>query len=283
MNNDESMIATLVRGQVLLTDEIEVTRPEAALEAMKVIIARAQKIEKITDQASQARASLVAQELQGLRKGLKANYDLAKAPINSAGRALDAIFHELDGPMEAEYKRVSREVAIYQAHIKREADLAAAKEEAKRLVEQKKVQAKLDEMRREREAAEIRLRMAEEEAEKKRAQDKLNKIDINIEAKNIELQLQKENIPLPTEEIVENKAPGGRGWVKYICTCTDPIKLYEAHPELIKWELRQSPAQSLAKHLDESGKALDSIPGLNIQKEGKMSFTGATAIRVHGE
>lgn len=282
MNNANAIVA-LVRGEPLQVDEITVTKPDQAIEAMQVIIARAQKIEKVSDQASQARASLIAQELQGLRKGLKANYDLAKAPINSAGRALDSIFHELDGPLEAEYKRVSREVAIYQAQIKREQELAAAKEEAKRIVEEKRVQAKLDELKREKEAQEMKLRMAEEEAEKKRIQAQINRTEVNIESKNIELQLQRENVPLPTEDIAEQKAPGGRGWTKYICTCTDPIKLFQSHPELIKWELRQSPAQSLAKHLDESGKALDSIPGLNIQKEGKMSFTGATAIRVHGE
>jgi uncharacterized protein YdaU (DUF1376 family) len=221
--------------------------------------------------------------LQGLRKGLKANYDLAKAPINSAGRALDTIFHELDGPLEIEYKRVTREVAIYQAELQRERDMAQAKVDAKRIVEEKKVQAKLDELRREKEQLQIRLKMAEEEAEKRRLQTQVNRTDINIESKNIELQLQRENVPLPMEEIPEQKAPGGRNWTKYICDCSDPIKLYQARPDLIKWELKQSPAQSLAKYLDENGQPLDSIPGLVIRKEGKTSFGAATAIRVHGE
>jgi hypothetical protein len=280
MNN---AIVALVRGEPLQVDEITVTKPEQAIEAMQIVIARAQAIEKVTDAASQRRASVVAQELQGLRKGLKANYDLAKAPINSAGRALDAIFHELDGPMEAEYKRIGNEVAIFQAQLQKERDMIQAKAEAKRIVEEKKVQAKLDELKREREQAAIRLRMAEEEREKKQAQDRLNRLDVNIESKNIELQLQRENVPLPMEEIPDERAPGGRNWTKYICTCTDPVKLFQSHPELIKWELRQSPAQSLAKYLDENGKALDSIPGLEIQKQGKTSFGAATAIRVAGE
>lgn len=280
MNN---AIVALVRGEPLQVDEITVTKPDQAIEAMKTVIARAQAIEKVTDVVTQARASMVAQELQGLRKGLKANYDLAKAPINSAGRALDSIFHELDGPMETEYKRVTREVAIYQAQLQKEADLRQAKEDAKRIVEERKVEAKLAELKREKEQLQMRLKMAEEEAEKKRLQAQVNRAEVNIESKNIELQLQRENVPLPIEDIPEQRAPGGRNWTKYICTCTDPVKLFQSHPELIKWELRQSPAQSLAKHLDETGKALDSIPGLHIQKEGKTSFGAASAIRVHGE
>jgi uncharacterized protein YdaU (DUF1376 family) len=278
-----SAIVALVRGEPLQVDEITVTKPEQAIEAMKIVIARAQAIEKVTDAASQSRASLAAQELQGLRKGLKANYDLAKAPINSAGRALDAIFHELDGPMEVEYKRITREVAIHQAAVQRERDMAQARVDAKRIVDEKRVQAKLEELKREKEQLQMRLKLAEEEAERKRIQAQVNRAEVSIESKNIELQLQRENVPLPPEEIPEEKLPGGRNWTKYLCTCTDPIKLFQSHPELIKWELRQSPAQSLAKHLDETGKALDSIPGLQIQKEGKTSFGAATAIRVHGE
>lgn len=276
-------IVALVRGLPLQVDEIEVTKPEQAIQAMQIVIARAQAIEKVTDGPSQSRASVIAQELQGLRKGLKANYDLAKAPINSAARAMDSLFHELDGPLEAEYKRITREVAIHQADIQRERDMAQAKAEAKRIVEEKKVQAKLDELKREKEQLQIKLRMAEEEAEKRRLQNQVNRTEINIESKNIELQLQRENVPLPIEEIPEQKAPGGRNWTKYICTCTDPVALFKSHPELIKWELRQAPAQSLAKYMDENGQALDSVPGLVIQKEGKTSFGAATAIRVHGE
>lgn len=280
MNN---AIVALVRGEPLLVDEITVTKPEQAIAAMKTVIGRAEAITEVTDGASQARASLVAQELQGLRAGLEANYHAAKAPIVSTGRAMDMVYHELDTPLETEYKRITRLVAMYQGELTRKRELAQAKVDAKRIVEERKAEAKLQELQREKEQAALRLKLAEEERERRQAQAQLNRLETSIEAKNIEMQLQRENLPVPVDEIPEQKPPGGRNWTKYVCECTDPVALFKSHPECIKWELRKAPAEALAKHLDESGQALDSIPGLKIQKEGRTSFGGAAAIRVHGE
>jgi len=278
----DNLIVALVKGEPLLTEDISVVKPEeASLEAMNAVVARAKALKVIVDESSLRKASLAAQELQGLRLGLKANYDRAKAPINSTGRAIDQIFHDLDGPLEAEYKRLDVLVSTYHAAKKREIELAERRKEAERRAAEERAKAKIRELEQEKERLALRLRMAEEAAEKRKADRELKRAEIDIEAAKIAAQVEQETI-MPDEPAPTPRVPGGRPWVQYICEITDVALLFKDHPELVKWALRQAAAQALAKSLDESGKPLV-VPGLSIRKLDRTSFPGATAIRVHGE
>jgi hypothetical protein len=272
-------ILTLVRGEVLKSDEITVLRP--ATEAMEAVIKRAQAITEVTDSKSQAKASLVAKELQGLRDGLEANYRAAKQPLLSTTRALDGLYKELDEPLAEQYRRMDAVISSFQDRERQKAEMAEIRIKAEQRVLEEKVKQKIRELERQKEELEFKLKQADDAREKAQANRGLTKVSTQIEAEKIGLEIQKENIPVQTTPIpVAPKPPGGRGWTQYHCEMTDPIALYNAHPELVKIELRQAAAQSLAKFLDESGKPLV-VPGMSIKKETRTSFAGASAIRIH--
>ena len=127
---EQNLIVGLVRELPLVVADCRVIKPEGSHKAMAQVLARAKKITEVTDERTQHEASRVAQELQGLRGGLKANYHNEKHPVTSYGRALDNVFKELDRPMEIEYKRIDKLVSLYQDDLRRESDLAKAKAEA---------------------------------------------------------------------------------------------------------------------------------------------------------
>lgn len=279
MNNVELR----VRGEPLLSEEITVLRPQEAMVAMEAVIKRAERITEVNDPKSQGKASLVAQELQGLRSGLEANYRAAKAPVLAATRALDTLYKELDQPLEVQYKRIDRLVSGYHDEQRRQQELAEARRKAEERRVEEEHNRKIRELQREKEEAERKARLAEDAREKQAAQRQAAKLKEKIQTEEITKQVERENLPVASIPEPINKPIGGRPWTEYIVEMTDPIALYNAQPELLKIELRLGPAKEFAKALDESGKPLDSIPGLKIQKTTRTSFIGAASIRVHGE
>jgi hypothetical protein len=277
----EATILTLVRGEPLKADEISVIRP--ATEAIEAVIKRAEAITEVTDSKSQAKASLVAQELQGLRSGLEANYRAAKQPLISTGRALDGLYKELDEPLLEQYRRMDALVSAFQDRENQKAEMAEIKIKAEQRVAEERAKEKIRELERQKQELEFKLKQADDAREKRQATQGLNKVSTQIEAEKIGLEIAKENIPVQTTPVpVAPKPPGGRPWTQYHCELLDPIALYNVHPELLKIELRQAGAQALAKSLDEGGKPLQ-VPGLSIRKETRTSFPGAAAIRIHGD
>jgi hypothetical protein len=284
--NDESVSLILVRGEPLRSGDIEVTRPTQALEMMNAVIERAKLIKKVSDPTSQNRASLCAAELKGILKNLKLAHDTAKNPLLATTRALDQLSKELQTPIQEQYNRMDRLVSGYQDELRRERELAEAKERAEKLRLEQEAAAKIHQLELEREQARIRARLAEERAEREKAEKEGRKLDTEIRAKEVELQLEKENLPVVKASIAEQPIPGGRKWTQYICKLIQPMtaealaSLFENHPEVLRIELRDAAAQALAKTLDEAGKPL-MVEGLTIQKQTRSSFQGAAAIRIH--
>jgi hypothetical protein len=277
----EVLITTLVRGEPLKSDEISVIRP--ATEAITAVIKRAKAILEVNDSKTQAKASLVAQELQGLRSGLEANYRAAKSPIISTGRALDGLYKELDEPLLEQYRRMDALVSSFQDKEKQKVEMAEAKIKAEERLIEERAKQRIRELERAKEELEFKLRQADDAREKNQANKSLNRVATQIEAEKIGLEIAKENVPVQTVPIpVAPKPPGGRPWTQYHVELVDPIALFNVRPELLKIELRLAAAQALAKSLDEGGKPLQ-VPGLSIRKETRTSFPGAAAIRIHGE
>src|ERR1700721_3046267 len=236
--SDESLI--LVRGEPLRSGDISIHKPQQAVEAMNAVIERAKVIKKVTDPVSQSRASLVAAELKGLLKGLELNYRTAKDPIIAVGRALDQLNRELEIPLKEQYNRMDRLVSGYQDEIRRERELAEAKERAEKQRLEQEAARKIAELEREREKLRLQAKLAEERAEREKAEKEGRKLDTEIRAKEVELQLEKENLPIVKAPVAEQPIPGGRSWTQYVIRLADPLtsdhiaSLLENHPELIK-------------------------------------------------
>lgn len=278
MNNN---IELLVDG--VPVQEITVSRHKDAMEAWETLIKRAKAIGEVTDAKSLARASLVGQELQGLRKGVRTNYDAAKAPLLSATRALDTLYHELDTPLSEALKIIDKKVSTFRDEERREQEMADARRRAEeRRVEEEHLR-KIKEFEREREEARIKLKLAEDAREKAAAQRAAAKAEEKIQTEQVSLQIERENIPVADIPVPVTKPSGGRSWTEYLVRMTNAIALHAVQPQLVKMELREGQAKEFAKALDEAGKPLDSVPGLEIRKTTRTSFTGAAAIRIHGE
>lgn len=278
MNNVE----LLVRGEPLLEGHITVTVPIEANKAMRAVIARAEKITVITDEQTHARASLIARELQGLRKGLETNYRAAKAPVLNAERALDGMYKELDGPLKDEYQRMDRLVSGYGEEQRREQARLDAARRAEECRIEEEAKAEVARLQRAKEEAELRARLEEDARAKKAAERQVNKLEEKIESVEVSAQIEKDSIPFP-EPVLTRKPIGGRRWTEYTVKMTDETALFAARPDLVKVELREGMAKELAKSMDDKGIALDSIPGLQITKVSRTSFTGASRIRIHGD
>lgn len=274
-------IELLVGGIPL--QEITVSRRKDAMAAWETLLKRAKAITQVSDVKSQAKAALVARELQGLRKGVEANYRAAKAPLLAATRALDTLFHELDSPLADALAIIDKLVSGFRDKQRLELEVAEATRKAEeRRLEQERVQ-KIRELERLKQEAEMRLKLAEDAREKAAAQRQVAKADSGIQTEQVALQIEKENLPVADIPREIPKASGTRPWTEYLVEMTDPIKLYGAQPQLLKIELRVGQAKEFAKALDEAGKPLDSVPGLQIRKTTRTSFTGAASIRIHGE
>lgn len=277
MNNIELLV-----GGVPL-QEITVSKHKDAMEAWETLLKRAKAIKEVTDVKSQAKAALVAQELQGLRKGVEANYRAAKAPLLAATRALDTLFHELDSPLDAALGIIDKLVSGFhdKQRLEQETAEATRKAEERRLEEERL--AKIRELERQKRDAEMKLKLAEDAREKQAAQRQAAKLTEKIQTEVVALQVERENLPVANIPQEIPKASGTRPWTEYLVEMTDPIALYNAQPQLLKIELRVGAAKEYAKSLDEAGKPLDSVPGLQIRKSTRTSFVGAASIRIHGE
>lgn len=278
---EQNLIVGLVRDEPLVVADCRVIKPDGPNRAMQQVLKRAEAIVAVSDEASQRRASTVAQELQGLRSGLKANYSNAKQPVVSLGRALDNTYNELDRPMEIEYKRIDKLVSAYQDGLRREAELARALAEAEQRERERKERERLIALENAKQEAEMRARMAESKRERREAERTAEALLPAIEAQRIAVEVETENVPVSFEE-APAKPPGGRVWTQYVVEMTDEFTLAREHPELVKITLKQAAAQEFAKTLDEAGKPLI-CKGLRITKTTRTSFTGAAAIRIDRE
>jgi multidrug efflux pump subunit AcrA (membrane-fusion protein) len=282
MAEQQELILGLVREQPLVVSDCRVIKPEGPNRAMAQVLKRAEAITEVNNEATQRQASTVAQELQGLRGGLAANYRSAKQPVTSFGRALDNVFHELDRPMELEYRRIEKLVSAYQDQIRRQAELAKAQQEAEQRERERQERARLAALERAKQEAELKARLAESARERREAERAASALTPAIEAQKIALAVETENAPITFEDPPPEKPPGGRVWTQYIVEMTDPVALAIEHPELVKIELRQEQAQAFAKNLDEAGKPMV-CKGLIMKKVTRTSFTGAAAIRIDKE
>lgn len=275
---ENDLIIGLVRDEPLVVADCRVIKPDGPNRAMQQVIKRAQLVTEVTDETTQRKAATVAQELQGLRAGLKANYTNAKQPVTSLGRALDNTFHELDRPMELEYRRIDRLVSGYQDNLRRAAELAKAKAEAEQRERERIEQERLLKLQRAKEEAEIRARLSEDARERAEAKRLADSLTPAIQTQQIAIELESENLAVPQDE-PPAKPPGGRVWIQYQVELIDPIAVALEHPELVNITLRAAAAQEFAKSLDEAGKPMVA-KGLKMQKFTRTSFVGAAAIRI---
>jgi hypothetical protein len=272
------LIVAHVRDLPLVVADCSVIKPPGPNAAMQQVLKRAAGITDVFDETSQRKASTIAQELQGLRSGLQANYKNAKQPVTSLGRALDNTFKELDRPMEIEYRRIDQLVSRYQDDLRRKAELAKARAEAEQRARERQEREHLAALERTQQEAALRARLAEDAREKAEATQLAKTLAPAIEEQKIIIELQGENLPVPMDE-PPPKPPGGRVWTQYVVEMTDPLAVAFEHPELVNITLKQAAAQEFAKALDEAGKPLVA-KGLKIQKHTRTSFTGAAAIRI---
>jgi hypothetical protein len=278
---EQNLILALVRDEPLMIADCRVSKPPGPNKAMAQVLARAKTIAAVTDEESQRAAAVVAQELQGLRTGLSANYKSAKQPVTSFGRALDNVYHELDGPLEREYRRIDRLVSAYQDELRRAADLVKAKAEAEQRERERKAREELALLQRKKEEAELRARLAESRKEREDAERMSKSLVQGIEQQRIAVEVESENVPISFED-PPTKPQGGRVWVQYVVEMVDEQAVALEHPELVKITLKQAAAQEFAKALDEAGKPMV-CKGLIMRKLTRTSFTGAAAIRVDQE
>jgi hypothetical protein len=277
MNNVE----LLVRGVPLKPEEIIVSRPPAAQEAMQAVLKRAKAIVAVTSPKSQATASLVAQELQGLRKGLKDQYDLAKRPIINTGTALDTIYKELDTPLKDAYGVVSGMVASYQDGLRLEEERIAAEAKAAEDRKQKEHEAEIKRLEAEKAAELARAKAATDGRDRAGAERKIERISQEIESEQVAMVMEKENLPLAEVPVPRAKPQGGRTYYDYQVEITDQKALFAARPELLKVELKVGAAKEAAKYLDQTGAPLNTIPGLSIKRIPKAAFKAASVIRAN--
>lgn len=278
---EQDLIIGLVRDEPLVVADCRVIKPEGPNLAMKAVLERAAAITQVFDEISQRKASIVAQELQGLRSGLEANFKNAKQPVTALGRALDNTYKELDRPMEVEYRRIDKLVSGYQDDLRRKAELAKAKIEAEQRERARQERERLIALERAQQEAELKARLAESSREKAQALRTAATLAQGVEEQKIVIELEKENLPVSQEE-EPAKPPGGRVWTQYTAEMIDPIALVNSHPELVNITLRQSAAQEFLKAQDEAGKPLG-CPGLRGRKTTRTSFVGAAAIRIGTE
>jgi len=249
---------------------------------MNSVIARAKVITKVKDAKTHNQAGLIGGELKGLMKGLRANYDAAKAPLLAIQRALDNLFNELYKPLEEQYQRMDQVVSAFTDGLRREKEMEEAKAKAEADRKEAEAKARIAELERQREQERLRAKMTDDLVEKSNHTKAENKLAGQIESAQISLQLEKENVPLSKPDLPLPKAPGSSGFTRYEVEMVDEALVFAQHRDLLKIELRQGLAQALAKSLDDQGKPL-SVPGLVIRKHSRTSFKGAAAIRIHGE
>jgi hypothetical protein len=271
----------LVRGIPLQPEEITVNRPNVAQEAIQAVLKRAKSIKVVNDAKSQAAASLVAKELQGLRKGLKEQYTLAKRPVLNAQASLDSVYNEIDGPLEEAYKTVSGMVATHQDNLRLAEERARAEARAAELRKQQEHEAEIKRLEAEKAAELARAKAATDGRDRAGAERKIERLSQEIESEQVAMVMEKENLPLTNLPASSSKPQGGRIYYDYVIDILDINKVYECRRDLVKVELKLGAAKEAAKLLDETGKPLDSIPGLNIKRVPKAAFKAAAAIRIN--
>lgn len=105
----------------------------AAKEAACASIARARKIEDVSNIDALAKSADAQEQLRRLVKITEASRSELKRPILDAGRAIDAAAKEFSAPLEAEAMRLGRLSATFlEAERKREAERRREAEEAER-------------------------------------------------------------------------------------------------------------------------------------------------------
>jgi hypothetical protein len=280
---EQDLIIALVRDLPLVVADCQVLKPSSSHQAMAKVIARARLITEVGNEDQQRRAAVIGQELQGLRKGLEANYRNAKQPVLSFGRTLDNVYKELDRPMEIEYQRIDKLVSLFQDKVNREAELERARLEFAQREKERKEREQLAALQRAQQEAAMKARMAESAREREEAERTAQALAPAIAQQQFAVDIESETLPISMSEKAP-KPPGGRTWTEYTIEVTDPFAVAKAHPELVRIELKMAAAKEFAKTWDEAGKPLEkACPGLRIQKQTRTSFTGAAAIRIQGE
>jgi hypothetical protein len=275
------LILSLVRNEPLLTEDIQIIKPEGPHKAVTQVLKRAKALAPVTDAISQREAGIVASELQGLRKGLETTYRAAKTPFVAGGRALDQIYHDIDGPLERAYKNVTAMVAKYQDEERRKQELARARAEAEARQKEEAERVRLAAIERERQAAEMKARMAEDPRERMDSQRTAAQLAAAADEQRIVMELQREELPMaPVPQTP--KPVGGRVYDDYDITVVDIRAFAAAHPELVEITPKRGAIKEAIRLLDEAGKPLQ-MAGLRIYKQTKASFVGASAIRIAKE
>lgn len=275
------LIESLVRNQPLLAEEIQIIKPDGPHKAVQQVLRRAKALKPVVDAATQREAGLVASELQGLRKGLETNFRAAKSPFLSAGRALDQLFKDIDGPMEAAYRQVTGMVARYQDQIRRAVEMERARAEAELRAAEQMERRRLAELEQQKQDAEMKARMAEDPRERMDNQRVAQALSGAVEEQRVVMELQREELPVPAVQEAP-KLVGGRTFVDYEVTVLDIYAFAAAHPELVEITLKKGATKEAIRLLDEAGKPLE-MKGLRIYKQTKAAFVGAAAIRIGKE
>jgi hypothetical protein len=242
---------------------------------------RARHLAPVVDAKTQREAGIVASELQGLRKGLEAQFRAAKTPYISGGRALDQEYKTIDLPMEEAYKYVTGLVASYQDQERRKLELARARAEAEARAKEEAERQHLADLERQQADAQMKARLAEDPRERMDNQRTAQLLGNAAEEQRVVLELQREELPVPAVKEAP-KPTGGRVYVDYDIQVLDIHAFAAAHPELVEITLKRGATKEAIRLLDESGKPLE-MRGLRIYKQTKASFVGAAAIRIGRE
>jgi hypothetical protein len=275
------LMLTLVKNQPLSAGDFVIVKPEGPHKAMAQVLRQAKNITAVESDAEARTAGIVASALQGLRKGLRANYDNEKAPILAGGRGLDQLFHDLDGPMEREYKRITGLYSGFADQKRLQADLQRARQEADIRAAVQAEEQRLADLERQRQTAELKAKLAEDPRERIETKRELAQLNSDVDEAKLRVEIQREEVPM--ERVPETPKPvGGRVYTDYEIDVEDAHLFARQYPELVEIVVKRGPTKERLRQLDEAGKSIQ-LAGLKVRKFTRSSFVGAASIRIERE
>jgi len=211
----------------------ELTIATEAEDQKQELLSLAATIDQVHDNEESAQAQFASRKLAAMRIAVEKCRKEVKEPVNRIGKLIDAKAKEFVAEIEAEEKRITKLVGDHAAEVAR---LKAEKErEERRLME------------------EARAKREAEEAAAAKAQS-TGKISDIIAAKKAEEERRAaldERMAASTAVATTNVADGVRfAWDFEV---VDIDRLYKAHPDLVKLEVRRAEALAQIKLAADSG------------------------------
>lgn len=272
------------------TDGFRVVVDPRLAELRDAALERSALIGAVTDDASNAAATAVMQDLKGLLSTIEKTRKAAKEPVLDLGRQIDEVARRESEDIKAELERVNRAAADYQtaqmervraqerARAEEAARIERERQEAMQRIEQERLAAEAEA----RQKAEKELAAAKSTEEKvaadKRAREQQERIRAEAEAKaQAEADRRKqEELMLPP--VTSSRAPGQSVKAVWRWEVTDVWALVRTNPGLVEVTPRKAEINAA---IDAIAGTTDKpqIPGLRIWSEVAVSVRASKSCR----